>query len=50
MTTILTNPKLPVLNPAFPTYGKLLQANGYNTPYFGKWHVSVPNGPADTAQ
>jgi arylsulfatase A-like enzyme len=49
ITTILNNPNLPVLNPAFPTYGKLLQAAGYKTPYFGKWHVSVPNGPSDTA-
>ena len=49
VTTILSNPNLPVLNPAFPTYGKLLQAAGYTTPYFGKWHVSVPNGPKDTA-
>ena len=48
MTTITTDPHCPPLNPAFPTYGKLLQAAGYNTPYFGKWHVSVPNGPADT--
>ena len=37
------SPKLqPVLNPNFPTYGKLLQSNGYVTPYIGKWHVSVP--------
>jgi len=49
MTTITTNPNVPVLNPAFPTYGKLLQAAGYTTPYFGKWHVSVPNGSSDTA-
>jgi uncharacterized sulfatase len=49
MTTITTDPNVPVLNPAFPTYGKLLQAAGYTTPYVGKWHVSVPSGPADTA-
>ena len=49
MTTITTDPNVPVLNPAFPTYGKLLQAAGYNTPYVGKWHVSVPSGPSDTA-
>ncbi len=30
----------PVLNPAFPTYGKLLRAAGYETPYVGKWHLS----------
>ncbi|WP_263367271.1 sulfatase-like hydrolase/transferase [Edaphobacter bradus] len=47
--TITTNPNVPVLNPAYPTFGKLLQAAGYTTPYFGKWHVSVPNGPSDTA-
>ena len=42
MTTITTSPNVPVLNPAYPTYGKLLQAAGYTTPYVGKWHVSVP--------
>ena len=30
----------PPLNPAFPTYGKLLRRAGYRTPYIGKWHVS----------
>jgi arylsulfatase A-like enzyme len=49
ISTILSNPNLPVLNPAFPTFGKLLQASGYTTPYYGKWHVSVPSGPSDTA-
>jgi len=48
MTTITTDPSCPVLNPAFPTFGKLLQAAGYSTPYVGKWHVSVPSGPKDT--
>jgi uncharacterized sulfatase len=33
----------PVLNPSYPTYGRLLQAAGYQTPYVGKWHVSVPS-------
>ncbi len=50
MTTILSPPDpnpllaklMPVLNPAYPTYGKLLQKAGYHTPYFGKWHVSIP--------
>lgn len=50
MTTILSPPNpnptlaklMPVLNPAYPTYGKLLQSSGYHTPYFGKWHVSIP--------
>jgi uncharacterized sulfatase len=32
----------PPLNPVFPTYGKLLRAAGYTTPYIGKWHVSLP--------
>ncbi|MEA2743719.1 MAG: hypothetical protein QOG25_2090, partial [Acetobacteraceae bacterium] len=30
----------PILNPAYPTYGKLLRRAGYQTPYVGKWHVS----------
>ena len=46
--TITTNPSVPVLNPAYPTFGKLLQAAGYNMPYYGKWHVSVAAGPDDT--
>ena len=33
----------PVLNINYPTYGKLLQSAGYQTPYVGKWHVSVPS-------
>ena len=32
----------PVLDRAFPTYGKLLRQAGYRTPYIGKWHLSVP--------
>ena len=32
----------PPLNPVFPTYGKLLRAAGYATPYIGKWHASLP--------
>ena len=32
----------PSLQPAFPTYGKLLRQFGYQTPYFGKWHLSNP--------
>jgi uncharacterized sulfatase len=46
VTTILGTPHAPVLNPAFPTYGRLLQAAGYQTPYRGKWHVSIPD-PSD---
>jgi arylsulfatase A-like enzyme len=49
MTTIVAPPNpsaiqllQPVLNPAYPTYGKLLRKLGYETPYRGKWHVSIP--------
>jgi uncharacterized sulfatase len=55
MSTILSTPypspptgRQPVLNPAFPTYGKLLKAAGYQTPFIGKWHVSVPSPATDT--
>lgn len=55
ITTILSTPypnpptlPQPVLNRAYPTYGKLLQAAGYQTPYVGKWHVSVPKQPTNT--
>lgn len=34
-------PHAPILNSAFPTYGKLLRQAGYRTPYIGKWHVSL---------
>jgi arylsulfatase A-like enzyme len=34
---------MPVLSSQFPTYGKLLRALGYTTPYCGKWHVSIPD-------
>lgn len=30
----------PSLSPEFPTYGSLLKEIGYETPYFGKFHVS----------
>ena len=30
----------PQLDPAFPTIGHLMRAAGYDTPYFGKWHLS----------
>ena len=39
----------PVLNPAYPTYGKLLRTAGYQTPYVGKWHVSVPSDDPNNA-
>jgi len=49
MSTILASPTpapiarlQPVLNPSFPTYGSLLRKLGYQTPYRGKWHVSLP--------
>jgi arylsulfatase A-like enzyme len=51
LTTLVSHPspamphllKLePVLNRHLPTYGKLLRAAGYSTPYCGKWHVSIP--------
>ena len=45
LTTILASSNEPVLNPAFPTYGKLLRSAGYQTPYRGKWHVSIPQAP-----
>jgi arylsulfatase A-like enzyme len=28
------------LNPGFPTFGSMLRANGYDTYWFGKWHLS----------
>jgi arylsulfatase A-like enzyme len=53
ITTIVAPPnpspillQQPVLNPAYPTYGKLLRNLGYQTPYRGKWHVSIPQQDA----
>jgi uncharacterized sulfatase len=37
----------PVLNPAYPTYGKLLRQAGYQTPLIGKWHLSIPHSDPD---
>jgi arylsulfatase A-like enzyme len=41
------------LNPAFPTWGKMLRNHGYGTWWFGKWHLTADdrwwtlvNGPA----
>lgn len=36
----------PSMPTQMPTYGKLLQLLGYDTPYFGKFHVTV-NAPYD---
>ena len=33
----------PVLDRRFPTYGKLMRRAGYQTPYVGKWHLSIPH-------
>jgi arylsulfatase A-like enzyme len=38
----------PALQPGFPTYGKLLRQFGYQTPYFGKWHLSNPPANGST--
>ena len=40
----------PPLNPAYPTYGKLLRAAGYQTPYVGKWHASIPTSDPSRLQ
>ncbi|HEY8744361.1 MAG TPA: sulfatase-like hydrolase/transferase, partial [Chloroflexota bacterium] len=34
------------LPPDLPTLGSLLQAEGYRTAYFGKWHLGAANDPA----
>src|SRR6201996_8878773 len=39
----------PSLQTGFPTYGKLLRRVGYQTPYFGKWHLSNPPSSGSTA-
>ena len=58
ITTIVAPPnpspillRQPVLNPAYPNYGNLLQnLFGYQTPYRGKWHVSIPQQNAGGLQ
>ena len=37
------------LDPRFPTWGKLLRKMGYETAYYGKWHLN-PNPDAPLAQ
>jgi arylsulfatase A-like enzyme len=34
------NDETPNLNPGFPTFGTLLQQQGYETFWYGKWHLS----------
>jgi arylsulfatase A-like enzyme len=36
-----TAPGIPDLHPAFPTWGTALRALGYQTAWFGKWHLSL---------
>jgi Sulfatase len=38
----------PSLQTGFPTYGRLLRQFGYQTPYFGKWHLSNPPANGST--
>jgi len=51
LATILDSPttkvsEQPVLKRDYPTYGRLLHQAGYDTPYIGKWHLSIPHrGP-----
>lgn len=33
------------LDPGFPTWGTLLRNNGYQTNWFGKWHLAANNCP-----
>lgn len=44
MLTLITyppkEPQQPHLHKDFPTIGKLMMEAGYDTPYFGKWHLS----------
>lgn len=40
ITPAVTGELPATLDPAFPTYGRLLREAGYQTPYFGKFHVT----------
>jgi uncharacterized sulfatase len=39
-----------VLQPEWPTYGKLLRQSGYRTPWIGKWHLSPVGNTQALAQ
>ncbi|NJN18774.1 MAG: sulfatase-like hydrolase/transferase [Oscillochloris sp.] len=35
----ISNPRIPELHRGFPTYGSFLRNHGYQTYWFGKWHL-----------
>lgn len=41
LTLVPTKPDLPGLQPGFPTWGTLLRGLGYQTFWYGKWHLST---------
>jgi arylsulfatase A-like enzyme len=41
------NDTAPNLNPGFPTFGTLLQQQGYQTFWYGKWHLSNYDADSD---
>jgi arylsulfatase A-like enzyme len=43
------NDQAPNLNPGFPTFGTLLQEQGYKAFWFGKWHLSNYDLDSDDA-
>ncbi len=43
MATLDVPPLSPILDPAFPTYGRALQGLNYDTYWYGKWHLSGSN-------
>ena len=54
-TTIIDDPtsttsSSPVLNRRLPTFGKLVRQAGYQTPYIGKWHLSVPHASSQNPE